>query len=837
MTRSLRLFTSLALICSLAFAATATSSSAAGLLGGVNMIGGGPDAANFVLSSPGEIRRAPDGTFFVVDSGNHKITRVSATGEYLYSFGGSSGSDAGTTNPLSIALISSGGADPDVLVSTGSYVKRFTAAGAFISKFTSPTPGYLEIDPATGDLYMSDFNAHNVKKIALGDDTCTVGTTEQLGDVVETIGQGAGVSDFLVPGKLWGPRSIAFDSTGRLFVVDRNQRRVTVFKRGNLCDPWVHDTQFGSNSSGNPANMSGARGIAIDRSVVPNKIYVTVDFINHVVLGYSGDTLGEPPFEYRGRWGSAVEDQFVVPGNGPDEMNSPFGIAVNGSDAWVTEAGNDRIHGYAGVSASTPFAAPTTSTLWGRSGREDGYFLISGDIAAAPDGSLFALDRQKRRVQHFAPNGDFLEAWGQDGSGAGQFNFNPSSIAVTPTGEVLVAGGIPGIQRFSASGSYLGTITWEQQSPPNEIAPGVIRLDADGNIWMWDNSAQKIVKISSSGTVLTSFGNPGFSAGDTISNVVDLAVSDDGLTVYVVDQPTNLVKKFSSVDGINFTFELASQPSMGAGTNDGFFSGPSSMAIDPVSGEIAVIDAGNNRVQRFAASNLAFVSKIGSLGHDEDELVDPFGLAFDQWGNMWLGDHGSDRIKRYGEAPVITLASQPASTTNASAALNYEVTDPAADCSPASGTTMPLTLGENSLVVTCTNAEGTDVETLMITRTVPPVVPPADPPASPPTVAEASLKLPKKFKLTKSRKLKFSVTCPAGCTVTPKLLFGKKSSRIKQVRKPASAAAQPVTIKLSSTQGAKAKAWMVNNKTVYLTVTVQAYGAKLGKSGRAKLSR
>lgn len=827
MTRSLRLFTSLALVCVLALAASAASASASGQLGGVNLVGGGPDDENFVLSTPGETRRAPDGTLWVADSGNNRIVRLSASGKFLYAFGGSSTGDSGTFQPLSIALIPTGG-DPDVLVSTAYNVKRFTATGTFISKFTPAHPGFLAIDPAWGDLYMADFNSNNVQKIALGDDACTP-ATEQLGDVVQTLGQGAGVSDFLQPGKLWGPHSIAFDSTGRLFVVDRNQRRVTVFNHPNHCDPWVHETQFGSNSSGNPEIMIGAQGIAIDRSVVPNKIYVTVDFYNHVVLAYTEDGTGGNLVTYRGRWGSALEDSTLVPGNGPDDLSSPGGIALNGSDAWVSERGNDRVHAFSGVSAATPFTTPTSTGLWGHSGREDGYFLVTGDLAAAPDGSLFALDLQKRRVQHFSARGTFLNAWGEDGSAVGQFSSNPNSIAVTSAGEVLVAGGSAGIQRFSASGAYLGSITWDQLSPPNEIAPGVMRVDSAGNIWLWDYSVQKILKIDPAGTILTSFGTSGFSAGDTISNAAGIAVSPDGLSVYVLDQPTNLVKKFTSQNGTNFTFAFASQATTGSGSADGLFSGPNSMALDPKTGEIVVADGGNSRVQRFAASDLSFVSKFGSYGLGDDDLIDPYGIAFDKWGNLWLGDHGGDRIKRFGDPPVVTFDSAPQSTTASSLALSYTVTDPGADCTVTSGSTVPLAIGANSFAVTCTNALGSDTKTLSVLRTV-------DVPA-PVIVVEPTILLKKKLKLTKSKKLKFSVVCPDGCTVTPKISFGKEGSRIKQVRLAAKSSAQPVTLKLSGKQYKKALAALKKHNKVTLTVTVQSYKATQGKSGKAAVAK
>lgn len=834
--KSLVLFAA-SLFCAAVFAGP---SAAAGLLGGVNFVGGGPTDTTYQLSNPSSIARLGDGSFFVLDSGNQRVVKLDSAGKFLYAFGGPSSGNSGTPTPTSLTLVG-GGASPDVLVSSSSgTIKRFTSSGTFVAKFALPvsSAAYLAVDPSCGELYASETASNRVQRFALEDNTFT-GPTEQFGDLLETFGQGAGVSDAGVQGKLWNPHNIAFDSTGRVFVADGSQWRVSVFAWSGNCGSRTHsyDSKFGNNSSGSPEMMLAPQAIAIDRSVVPNKIYVSQVYLDNIVQAYAGGAPdGLPPFVYQGRWGTTVP-YGSAPGSGPDDLSYPSGIAINGPDAWITERGNDRVHLYNGVSASTPFTAPTSAGTWGHSPREDGYFIDSGQLATAADGSVFTIDRQKKRIQHFSPRGQLIGAWGEAGTGAGQFDSNPTAIAATDSGEVLVSGSVEGIQRFSADGTYLGLITWTQQSPPNPNAPGPVHVDGAGNIWVIDWSSRLLLKLDSSGTILASFGGDGYSASDgTFSSPVDFAVSTDGLTVFVLDYGTGLVKKFVSTNGSSYPFVVASQTSTGFGSTNGRFSSPGSIAIDPISGHLLVADAGNNRIQTLDPADLSYISEFGTYGFGDNNLINPFGLAFDQWGNLWLGDPGSDRIKRIGDAPVITLGSAPATTTADSIVITYTQTDPGADCDLTSGATVPLSTGTNTIVVTCTNAQGSDSKSVTLTRTVPVVVPPGGS-TIPPVADNVSLKLPKKFKLTKSRKLKFSVTCPAGCTVSPQLLFGKKSSRIKQVRVSANPASQSVTVTLSKVQGQKAKAWMVNNKTVYLSVTVQSYKATQGKTGKAKLSK
>lgn len=444
----------------------------------------------------------------------------------------------------------------------------------------------------------------------------------------------------------------------------------------------------------------------------------------------------------------------------------------------------------------------------------------------ASDGSVFVLDYFKQRVQHFSPAGELIAAWGEYGNGPGQFPFSPSHIAVATNGEVLISGS-EGIQRFTADGTYLGLINWTPFTNPN--APGPMTVDAAGNIWVYDYGGQKVVKLDPSGTILTSFGSAGFDATTgALSVPADIAVSPDGLAVYVLDAGPNLIKKFTSGDGTSFSFTGASQPTTGAGSADGRLSDPNAIALDPKTGELVVADAGNNRLERFNASDLGFAGKSGVFGFADDQYIYPAGVEFDRWGNLWVSDQGNDRIKRFGDAPVVTVTA-PATSKEGSIALVFESSDPAAECDRANGDSIPLAVGANTIKVTCTNAEGAGSGTASVTRTVdvpPPVI-----------TIDPSLKLEKKIKLSKKRKLTFSATCPDGCTVSGKLKIGKKSAKLKSVGLGAKSGAQSVSFTLSKSTYKKVFVALKKKQPVSLIVTVLSYKATQGKTGKAKISR
>jgi hypothetical protein len=74
---------------------------------------------------------------------------------------------------------------------------------------------------------------------------------------------------------------------------------------------------------------------------------------------------------------------------------------------------------------------------WGSEGSGDGQFEEFGAIAADSTGNVYVTDFSTGRVQKFTSDGTFLGKWGSWGSGDGQFA-GPSGIAVDTSGNVYV---------------------------------------------------------------------------------------------------------------------------------------------------------------------------------------------------------------------------------------------------------------------------------------------------------------------------------------------------------------------------------------------------------------
>jgi hypothetical protein len=118
-----------------------------------------------------------------------------------------------------------------------------------------------------------------------------------------------------------------------------------------------------------------------------------------------------------------------------------------------------------------------------------------------------------------------------------------------------------------------------------------------------------------------------------------LAVAVDAAgDVYVADTNNNRIVKLTS--GGTVLSEWGS-----AGSGDGRFNGPSGIALDGA-GDVYVLDGENNRVQRFD-QNGRFLAKWGQRGVGLGEFSKPVGLALGCNGDLYVADTDNNRVQRF----------------------------------------------------------------------------------------------------------------------------------------------------------------------------------------------
>jgi sugar lactone lactonase YvrE/type II secretory pathway pseudopilin PulG len=254
--------------------------------------------------------------------------------------------------------------------------------------------------------------------------------------------------------------------------------------------------------------------------------------------------------------------------------------------------------------------------------------------------AVYVVDHNLDRVQKFNSSGSYLSQFGSQGGGNGQL-WNPNGMTVDSSGNIWVADATNArLEEFNSSGSYLSQFSSPGIGNGQTASMSDLAFDASGNIWVTDTGNNRVQKLSSSFSWIltippsgcTGSGWPVCAASSTngrFNNPNGIAV-DSGGNVWVVDANNNRVQKFNSSGtfllGIGSGYQSAGGSIGASGTGNGQFSSPSELAIDG-GGDVWVEDSSNNRVQEFNSSG-TYMSQISTAS--------PNGIAIDSSGNLWV---------------------------------------------------------------------------------------------------------------------------------------------------------------------------------------------------------
>ena len=159
----------------------------------------------------------------------------------------------------------------------------------------------------------------------------------------------------------------------------------------------------------------------------PNRWRYQADVDNHRVEYF--DENGS----FRGKWGTE--------GPGEGEFNGPMGLAVaRNGNVYVADTGNRRIQYFTydgsfldswGCNDPPSDVAVASSAKF--------YVAYSPDmgVAVAPDtGYVYVADTENHRIQYYTAGGSFLDKFGSQGSGDGEFK-QPADVAFSLNGAHL----------------------------------------------------------------------------------------------------------------------------------------------------------------------------------------------------------------------------------------------------------------------------------------------------------------------------------------------------------------------------------------------------------------
>ncbi|MDR2334034.1 MAG: putative Ig domain-containing protein [Burkholderiaceae bacterium] len=562
-----------------------------------------------------------------------------------------------------------------IVAGNGSY--GFGGDGAAATAAQLRTPGGVAVD-GSGNLFIVDQGNNRIRKV-------------NTSGVISTV---AGNGNFAFGGdgaaataaQLATPSGVAVDSSGNLFIADKGNNRIRKVNPGGVISTVAGTGSYsfgGDGAAATAAQLKIPIGVAVDSN---GNLFVADLGNNRIRKVNSGGVIttvaGNGNFGFGGDGAAATAAQ----------LYNPFGVAVDSSgNLFIADYGNHRIRkvdpggiistvaGNGSVGFGGDGAAATAAQLSFPSG-----------VAVDSSGNLFIADYGNNRIRKVDTSGIIKTVAGNGSGGFGGDGlaataaqlYHPSGVAVDNSGNLFIAdlynhrvrkldtGGV--ITTVAGNGNFGFGGDGAAATAAQLFYPISVAVDSSGNLFIADQSNQRIRKVDTSGLISTVGGNGGSGFGGD-----------------------------------------------GAAATAAQLYNPRGVAVDS-SGNLFIGDYGNNRIRKVDPGGvISTVAGNGNFGFGGDgaaataaQLSIPSGVTLDSSGNLFIADYGNHRIRKVDAPDIAPLAptqvvatagdgqallSWTAPTSNGgSAVLGYTVSSqpPGASC--------PVTINTGSPQQTCT---------------------------------------------------------------------------------------------------------------------------------------
>ncbi|MEI6785580.1 MAG: cadherin-like beta sandwich domain-containing protein, partial [Verrucomicrobiota bacterium] len=331
------------------------------------------------------------------------------------------------------------------------------------------------------------------------------------------------------------------------------------------------------------------------------------------------------------------------------QFNWPRGVAMDAAgNVYVADYSNNRIRKVSPTGVVTTLAGTNTAGFVDATGAAAQFYNPLG-VAVDSNGYIYVADSYNHRIRKVTPAGVVTTLAGSGSSG--------------------FLDGASGTAKFSY--------------------PSGVAVDASGNVYVADEFNGRIRKVTPTGTVstlagsgLSNFGGFHDGPGTTAEFNGPRGVAVDAATnVFVADNSNNRIRKVtpagvvSTLAGTNNVYPDMFTNGTGAAAK---FYGPCGVAVD-ASGNVYVTDAGNKRIRKVTSAGVVTTLAGSTNGFADGPLADAlfgstYGVAVDASGNIYVGDYVNNRIRKIGPGPLPLVLAQSGLTGSSVVPVSLPIT-------------------------------------------------------------------------------------------------------------------------------------------------------------------
>ncbi len=388
--------------------------------------------------------------------------------------------------------------------------------------------------------------------------------------------------------------------------------------------------------------------------------------------------IGRLPFSDGG--GAAINAHLIQP---------RFAAADTAGNVFFSDSYYNQVFQISAAGTITVYAGTGQSGFGGDGGPATAAQISNPQgLAVDSAGNLYIAEFGNSRVRKVTPGGTIstvagngqTSLSGDGGSATSAAVGNPAGVAIDAAGSLYVSQPNANAIRMVSSAGTISTLAGTgaagysgdglQATAAMLFAPQGLTVDAAGNVYVADWQNNRIRKITPQGVITTVAGNGknGFSGDGQQATAASLffpldVKTDSNGNLYVADASNGRVRLVNS-SGVISTFAGGGGSFQDGAPGQAGLLGLTGVAIDSKGNVIITLSALRQvrRVTQQAITTIAGVLPSATGGDNvlatTAPLLDPYGVAADATGNLYIADQIDNRIRRVsaGTGIITTVA-------------------------------------------------------------------------------------------------------------------------------------------------------------------------------------